>query len=124
VVALQLPITYELNGTTLDVTTAANVARAHEAGYAWHTWFGDGDADAPSSRRNLISWCVDGVMTARPRAFERTLKATPSPSTCAPARQAGFSKTSRKWSSSSRSKQTLFALTPEVNARRKSLLVR
>lgn len=27
-----------------------------------------------------------------------------------------FSKTMRKWSSSSRSKHTLFALTPEVNA--------
>src|SRR6266496_701170 len=34
-----------------------------------------------------------------------------------------FSKTSRWWSSSSRSKQTLLALTPEVKASRKSALV-
>ncbi|MEZ5121688.1 MAG: hypothetical protein R2736_08940 [Solirubrobacterales bacterium] len=81
--AFQLPITYVLNGTKLDVTTPGNVARAHAAGYAWHTWFGNDDADAPSTWRNLISWCVDGVMTARPRAFERTLRATPSPPSCA-----------------------------------------
>jgi glycerophosphoryl diester phosphodiesterase len=84
VVAFQLPITYELNGTLLDITTPGNVARAHEAGYAWHNWFGNGDPDAPASWRNLISWCVDGVMTARPRAFERTLRATPNPPSCAP----------------------------------------
>jgi len=83
VVAFQLPITYVLNGTKLDVTTPGNVARAHAAGYAWHTWFGNDDADAPSTWRTLISWCVDGVMTARPRAFERTLRATPSPPGCA-----------------------------------------
>ncbi|UGS36371.1 glycerophosphodiester phosphodiesterase family protein [Capillimicrobium parvum] len=82
VVAFQLPITYVLNGTKLNVTTPENVARAHEAGYAWHNWFGDGDADTPPTWRNLIGWCVDGVMTARPRAFERTLQATPNPAAC------------------------------------------
>jgi hypothetical protein len=40
-----------------------------------------------------------------------------------PVAQPSFSNTSRSWSSSSRSKQTLFALTPEVNASRKSALV-
>jgi glycerophosphoryl diester phosphodiesterase len=83
VVAFQLPITYDLNGSLLNVTTADNVARAHQAGYAWHTWFGDGDADAPATWRTLMSWCVDGVMTARPIAFERVLKATKPPAACA-----------------------------------------
>lgn len=82
VVAFQLPITYELGGSTIDVTTAGNVARAHAAGYAWHTWFGDEDRDAPATWRTLIDWCVDGVMTARPVAFERTLRSTPSPAAC------------------------------------------
>src|SRR3954464_12394146 len=48
VVAFQLPITYELNGTTLNVTTADNVARAHKAGYAWHTWLSD-DGETPAT---------------------------------------------------------------------------
>ena len=46
--AFQLPITYVLDGTLLTSRRPANVARAHDEGYAWHNWFGDDDADAPA----------------------------------------------------------------------------
>jgi glycerophosphoryl diester phosphodiesterase len=82
VVAFQLPITYELNGQTLNITTADNVARAHQAGYAWHTWLSD-DGESPATWTKLVDWCVDGVMTARPVAFEKALKAHPRPAGCA-----------------------------------------
>lgn len=81
VVAFQLPITYELNGQTLNITTADNVAKAHRDGYAWHTWLSD-DGESPATWKRLIDWCVDGVMTARPTAFEKTLKAHPRPASC------------------------------------------
>lgn len=82
VAAFQVPITYVLNGSPLTVTTPEYVARAHKAGYAWQNWFGDGDPDAPSSWRNLVAWCADGVMTSRPVAFEKFLRSTPSPAAC------------------------------------------
>jgi glycerophosphoryl diester phosphodiesterase len=82
VVAFQLPITYALNGSTLNVTTAANVARAHQDGYAWHTWLSD-DGESPATWTRLIDWCVDGVMTARPVEFEKLLKRHERPSSCA-----------------------------------------
>jgi glycerophosphoryl diester phosphodiesterase len=82
VVAFQLPITYVLNGTTLNITTAANVAHAHQDHYAWHTWLSD-DGESPTTWKQLIDWCVDGVMTARPTAFERTLHQHPRPASCA-----------------------------------------
>lgn len=81
VVAFQLPITYESGGQTLQVTTAENVARAHRDGYAWHTWLSD-DGESVATWRQLIDECVDGVMTARPVAFERTLRAHPAPAAC------------------------------------------
>jgi glycerophosphoryl diester phosphodiesterase len=81
VVAFQLPITYEFGGSTLDVTTKDNVARAHRDGYAWHTWLSN-DPDTPASWKNLVDWCVDGVMTARPRAFERWSKKNKRPASC------------------------------------------
>ncbi|HEU4975311.1 MAG TPA: glycerophosphodiester phosphodiesterase family protein [Baekduia sp.] len=81
VVAFQLPITYELNGQTLQITTADNVARAHDAGYAWHTWLSD-DGESPAIWRTLIDDCVDGVMTARPKAFERVLRQHARPAAC------------------------------------------
>jgi glycerophosphoryl diester phosphodiesterase len=68
VVAFQLPITYELNGQTLQITTAANVARAHREGYAWHTWLSD-DTEGPVVWNRLLDMGVDGVMTAKPKAF-------------------------------------------------------
>ncbi|HMJ34378.1 MAG TPA: glycerophosphodiester phosphodiesterase family protein [Baekduia sp.] len=82
VVAFQLPITYELNGTVLNITTAANVAHAHQDGYAWHTWLSD-DGESPATWTKLIDWCVDGVMTARPVAFEKLLKSHKRPASCA-----------------------------------------
>jgi glycerophosphoryl diester phosphodiesterase len=81
VVAFQLPITYVLGGQEIDVTTAENVARAHREGFAWHTWLSD-DGESPATWRNLIDWCVDGVMTARPVAFERVLRGHPAPEAC------------------------------------------
>jgi glycerophosphoryl diester phosphodiesterase len=82
VVAFQLPITYQLNGATLNITTADNVAKAHRDGYAWHTWLSD-DGESAATWTKLIDWCVDGVMTARPVAFEQLLKAHKRPAACA-----------------------------------------
>jgi glycerophosphoryl diester phosphodiesterase len=81
VVAFQLPITYVLGGQRFSVTNAENVARAHREGYAWHTWLSD-DGESPATWRQLIDWCVDGVMTARPVAFERVLRDHPAPEAC------------------------------------------
>ncbi len=75
VVAFQVPITF---GPTA-ITTAERVARAHQEGFAWQNWFSGDDADAPDSWRSLIDMCVDGTMTARPRAYERVLRAAPAP---------------------------------------------
>jgi glycerophosphoryl diester phosphodiesterase len=81
VVAFQLPITYAVNGQTFDVTTPANVARAHAQGFAWHTWLSD-DGESRATWAKLIDWCVDGVMTAKPVAFEKLLKSHPAPAAC------------------------------------------
>jgi glycerophosphoryl diester phosphodiesterase len=77
VVAFQLPIMFE----SLSITNAENVARAHREGYAWHTWLSD-DGESPATWRQLIDWCVDGVMTARPVAFEKVLRGHPAPGAC------------------------------------------
>jgi len=81
VVAFQLPITYTVGSQVFNVTTPENVARAHAQGYAWHTWLSD-DGESRQTWTNLIDWCVDGVMTAKPVAFERLLKAHPAPASC------------------------------------------
>jgi glycerophosphoryl diester phosphodiesterase len=73
VVAFQLPITYKLGDQTLQVTTKENVARAHREGYAWHTWLSD-DGESPAIWTSLIDDGVDGVMTARPKAFAELLR--------------------------------------------------
>jgi glycerophosphoryl diester phosphodiesterase len=82
VVAFQVPITFELNGAPFAVTTAANVARARSEGYAWHSWFSGLDRDAPGTWRSVLGMCVDGIMTAHPRALERVLAKTKRPSDC------------------------------------------
>jgi glycerophosphoryl diester phosphodiesterase len=82
VAAFQVPITYVLGGTLLELTTADNVARAHRDGFAWQNWFGDGDRDAPATWRQLIDMCVDGTMTSRPRAYEKVLRAHKRPQSC------------------------------------------
>jgi glycerophosphoryl diester phosphodiesterase len=74
VVAFQLPITYDFNGQTLQITTADNVARAHREGYAWHTWLSD-DGESPAIWTKLLDMGVDGVMTAKPKAFAALLRA-------------------------------------------------
>jgi len=81
-VALQLPVTYRLNGTLVDVATSAFIGQAHDAGLAWHSWFGDEDKDAPATWRKLVSLCADGIMTARPKALEQVLKKTTRPAGC------------------------------------------
>jgi glycerophosphoryl diester phosphodiesterase len=82
VVAFQLPITYEFGGQTLSITNADNVAHAHRDGYAWHTWLSD-DGESPKTWTQLIDWCVDGVMTAQPAAFEKVLAHHRRPAACA-----------------------------------------
>jgi glycerophosphoryl diester phosphodiesterase len=82
VVAFQVPITFQTNGTTLEVTTADNVARAHREGYAWQNWFSNEDRDAPATWRRLIDMCVDGTMTSHPVAYEKVLRRHKRPATC------------------------------------------
>jgi glycerophosphoryl diester phosphodiesterase len=73
VVAFQLPITYQLGGQTLQITTKDNVARAHSEGYAWHTWLSD-DGESPAIWGSLLDMGVDGVMTAKPKEFAALLR--------------------------------------------------
>ena len=80
--AFQVPVTFNLNGTTIPITTAQNVARAHSEGYAWQNWFSNEDRDAPATWRNLIDMCVDRTMTSRPVAYEKVLKQHHRPAAC------------------------------------------
>jgi glycerophosphoryl diester phosphodiesterase len=80
--AFQVPVTYELAGNVIQVTTKENVARAHREGYAWQHWFSGDDRDEPATWRSTIAMCVDGIMTSRPKALERVLKQTRRPSDC------------------------------------------
>ena len=50
VVALQIPITYELSGQTIEVTTPESVLSAHRAGYAVHVWLSNDEESAPGLR--------------------------------------------------------------------------
>jgi glycerophosphoryl diester phosphodiesterase len=81
-VAFQIPITFKLGDTVYDVTTPANVARAHRENYAVHTWFGDLDNDGSQNWRKLVDLCVDGIMTSHPIQLERTLRSHRPPSSC------------------------------------------
>jgi glycerophosphoryl diester phosphodiesterase len=74
VVALQIPITFETGGQTLQVTTPESVLRAHRAGYAVHVWLSN-DEESPRVYDRLLSMCVDGIMAAAPRSLERRLRA-------------------------------------------------
>jgi glycerophosphoryl diester phosphodiesterase len=82
VVVFQVPITSRVGGTLLEVTTKANVARAHGQGFAWQNWFSGDDRDAPRTWRSLVDMCVDGIMTSRPVALEKVLRATRPPADC------------------------------------------
>jgi glycerophosphoryl diester phosphodiesterase len=72
-VALQVPITYELNGQTLQVTTPQSVLQSHRAGYAVHVWLSNDEENARVYDR-LLDMCVDGIMAAKPRLLERRLR--------------------------------------------------
>jgi glycerophosphoryl diester phosphodiesterase len=74
VVALQIPITTELSGQVVKVTTPESVLRTHRAGYAVHVWLSD-DAENARVYDRLLDMCADGIMAARPRALERRLRA-------------------------------------------------
>jgi glycerophosphoryl diester phosphodiesterase len=82
VVAFQVPITTRVGGTLLEITTKANVARAHGEGYAWQNWFSGDDRDAPGTWRSLVDMCVDGIMTSHPVALERVLRTKRPPADC------------------------------------------
>jgi glycerophosphoryl diester phosphodiesterase len=82
VAAFQVPITYELSGSKIQITTPENVGRAHREGYAWQNWFSGDDRDAPATWRRLIDMCVDGIMTSRSRALERVLRRHERPAAC------------------------------------------
>ena len=81
--AFQVPITYVFGGSTLQVTTKENVARAHREGYAWQNWFSGGDRDEPATWRTMVDTCVDGIMTSQPKALERVLRKAKRPAACA-----------------------------------------
>jgi glycerophosphoryl diester phosphodiesterase len=72
VVALQIPITFDANGQTLQVTTPESVLRAHTAGYAVHVWLSNDEENRRVYDR-LLDMCVDGIMAARPRALQKRL---------------------------------------------------
>jgi len=82
VVAFQVPVTFTTGGTTIEVTTADNVARAHREGYAWQNWFSNEDPDAPATWRRLIDMCVDGIMSSNPAALEKVLRRHERPAAC------------------------------------------
>ena len=82
VVVFQVPITTRVGGTLLEVTTKANVARAHGEGFAWQNWFSGDDRDAPGTWRSLVDMCVDGIMTSRPVALEKVLRRQRPPADC------------------------------------------
>jgi glycerophosphoryl diester phosphodiesterase len=77
-----VPITFRQEGTLLEITTPDSVARAHREGYAWQNWFSGDDRDARATWRRLVGMCVDGIMTSRPRALERVLRAHERPDAC------------------------------------------
>lgn len=74
------PMTYQFGETKIDTTTY--IQRAHDEGYAWHSWFSDDDVDGPSGWTKLVNLCADGIMTATPVKLERFLAANPRPASC------------------------------------------
>jgi glycerophosphoryl diester phosphodiesterase len=72
-VALQIPITFETSGQTLTVTTPDSVLKSHKAGYAVHVWLSNDEENAKVYKQ-LLGMCVDGIMAAKPRLLEKTLR--------------------------------------------------
>ena len=74
------PMTYQFGDTLIDTTEY--IQRAHDEGYAWHSWFAGDDVDGPEGWTKLISLCADGIMTATPVKLEKFLKTHPRPAGC------------------------------------------
>jgi len=72
-VALQIPITFETGGQTLTVTTPDSVFKSHKAGYAVHVWLSNDEENAKVYKQ-LLGMCVDGIMAAKPKLLEKTLR--------------------------------------------------
>lgn len=66
--AIQIPVQFE----GVPVATPEFIARAHADGYAVHV-FPDHDEENEQLYAELLSACVDGLMTAYPTRFERYL---------------------------------------------------
>ena len=68
-----MPITFELGGQKLTITTPGFVKAAHEANYAVHVWLSNDREDVATYRR-LLRMCVDGIMAATPGRLARLLR--------------------------------------------------
>jgi glycerophosphoryl diester phosphodiesterase len=66
--AIQIPVQF----SGLRVASADFIARAHADGYAVHI-FPDHEEENPALWAELHSICVDGIMTAYPKLYERYL---------------------------------------------------
>jgi glycerophosphoryl diester phosphodiesterase len=77
---LDLPMTF----SGVQVASPENIKKAHDNGYAWHSWFSGDDVDDVAGWTNLIDWCADGIMTSQPVKLEKFLKAHPAPPACQP----------------------------------------
>lgn len=69
-VALQIPVTLS---NLLPIATESFVERAHNDGYAVHVWFSGTAPDDVDTYRDILNTCADGLMPARPQAFEDLL---------------------------------------------------
>lgn len=79
---LDLPMTYKFGDSTLQVASPENIKKAHDGGYAWHSWFADEDVDDVAGWTQLIDWCADGIMTSKPVKLEKFLKTHLAPAAC------------------------------------------
>ncbi len=66
--AIQIPVYFQ----GIRVATADFIAQAHADGFAVHIW-PDHDEENAALYEELHSLCVDGIMTAYPRLYERYL---------------------------------------------------
>lgn len=81
-VAVQLPLTRMYNGSRIDLANDGFMKLVHGKGLAWHSWFDNADTDGPTDWKKLVNLCADGIMTSRPKALEKFLKANKPPAAC------------------------------------------
>ena len=74
------PMTYKFGETVIDTTDY--IKRAHDEGYAWHSWFSGDDVDGPAGWSKLSSLCAAGIMTATPVKLEAYMKTHKRPASC------------------------------------------